>query len=69
VSRGGIGGVLDYELGVPGASTLTFLGSTAKPLLAPLALRSTPLPVDGRLALGAGLAVAALAATLLRRRG
>ena len=67
VSAGGKGAVLDYELAVPGGATLTFLGDRAKPLLAPLVLRTTPLPLAARLALGGGLAgVAAL--FLWRRR-
>ncbi len=57
VSRGGIGAVLDYELGVPGSGMLTLLGNLGKPLLAPLTLRTTPLPTAARLGLGAGLAV------------
>ena len=68
--RGGLRAVLDYELAVPGAATLTFLGHLAKPVLSPLALRSTPLPVSARLTLGSGLiATTALGAWLLRRRG
>jgi hypothetical protein len=61
--------VLDYELAVPGAATLTFLGHLAEPLLAPLALRAPPLPASTRLVLSGGLAgVAALGVWLLRRR-
>ena len=68
LSRGGVGGVLDYELGVPGGATLTALGSLAKPVLAPLALRSTPLPAPAKLALIGGVAgVGAL--VVARRRG
>jgi hypothetical protein len=55
VSRGGIRGLLDYELGVPGSTTLTFLGEQAKPLLAPIALRTTPLPRTAYLGLAVGL--------------
>jgi hypothetical protein len=67
--RGGMRAVLDYELAVPGAATLTFLGHILKPLLAPLALRATPLPAPARLALGSGLVGAtALGVWLLRRR-
>ncbi len=57
VSRGGIGAVLDYELGVPGSGTLTLLGNLGKPILRPLALRTTPLPATAKLGLGAGMAV------------
>lgn len=68
--RGGLRAVLDYELAVPGAATLTFVGHLAKPVLSPLALRSAPLPVSVRLALIGGVAgVSALCAWLLRRRG
>jgi hypothetical protein len=68
--RGGMRAVLDYELAVPGAATLTFLGHLAKPVLSPLALRSAPLPVFVRLALGSALiATTVLGAWLLRRRG
>jgi hypothetical protein len=68
--RGGLRAVLDYELAVPGAATLTFLGHLAKPVLSPLALRPAPLPVSARLALGSGLiATTVLGAWLLRRRG
>jgi hypothetical protein len=67
--RGGMRAVLDYELAVPGAATLTFLGHLLKPLLAPLALRAEPLPAPARLALGGTLVGAtALGAWLLRRR-
>jgi len=69
LKRGGVGAVLDYELGVPGSATLTFLGGIAKPLLAPLALRATPLPIAAKLALGGGLAAAVLVSVgALRRR-
>jgi len=69
VSRGGIGALLDYELGVPGSATLTFLGHLAKPLLAPLVLRATPLPLPARIAVAAGFGAAAgLGAAMLRRR-
>jgi hypothetical protein len=44
LERGGTWAVLDFELAVPGAATLTFLGHLLKPLLGPLALRTTPLP-------------------------
>lgn len=67
VSRGGVGGLLDYELGVPGSATLTFLGEQAKPLLAPLVLRTTPLPTAAKLALGC--AVIAAVALGVRRPG
>ena len=66
--RGSLRAVLDYELAVPGAATLTFLGPLAKPVLSPLALRSAPLPASARLALGSGLiGITVLGAWLLRR--
>lgn len=69
--RGGRRGVLEYDLGGGGAGTLSFLGNKAKPVLGPVALRSTPLPRQTRLALALGLAsfvllVGSLAATILR---
>lgn len=41
--RGGRRGVREYDLGGFGAGTLSLLGNKAKPLLAPVALRSEPL--------------------------
>ena len=66
--RGGRRAVREYNTGVFGAAVLTFLGSKAKPVLAPLALRAEPLPMGARLALLGGL-VATLSAWSLRRRG
>jgi hypothetical protein len=68
--RGGVRAVLDYELAVPGAATLTYLGHLLKPLLAPLALRATPLPAPAKIALMAGAltGAATLGAWSLRRR-
>lgn len=43
ISRGGKRGVREYITGGLGAGILTFLGSKAKPVLAPIALRATPL--------------------------
>lgn len=40
--RGGRRAVLEYDLGGGGAGTLSFLGSKAKRLLAPVALRAAP---------------------------
>ncbi len=69
--RGGRRAVREYNTGAFGAGALTFLGSKAKPVLAPLALRTEPLPKGARLALVGGAAIAALGARslLLRRRG
>jgi hypothetical protein len=55
-ARGGWVAILDLELGFPGAFALMTLGSFARPILAPLALRTTPLPLPVRAALLAGLA-------------
>ena len=67
--RGGRRAVLEYDLAGLGAGTLSFLGNKAKPLLGPLALRATPLPLATKLALSGGLVTsAALAIGLLRRR-
>lgn len=67
--RGGRRAVLEYDLASLGAGTLSFFGGKAKPLLAPLALRSEPLPTTARVALGGLLAATALVAGLVRRRG
>ena len=66
--RGGKRAVREYNTGAFGAGALTLLGSKAKPLLAPLALRAEPLPAEARLALLlGGLAFVALVARLSRR--
>ena len=70
--RGGKRAVREYNTGAFGAGALTFLGSKAKPLLAPLALRAEPLPTGARLALllgGLAATTTALGAWSLRRRG
>jgi len=68
--RGGWRAVLEFELATPGAATLTFFGHLARPLLAPVALRSTPLPAAAKVALGAAAAASAVVAVrALRRRG
>lgn len=69
--RGGRRAVLEYDLGAMGAGTMSFAGYMAKPVLGPLALRSTPLPETAQIALGvgacAGLAAVAWAVTTSRR--
>ena len=60
--RGGRQALIDLELGFPGANILMALGHTGRPLLAPLALRTEPLPIGARAVLiaataGMGLAV------------
>jgi len=66
--RGGWRGVLEFELATPGATTLTFFGHLAKPLLAPLALRASPLPPAAKVALGVGAGGLALAISRAVRR-
>ncbi len=68
ISRGGKRGVREYITGGLGAGILTILGNKARPVLAPIALRATPLPLAARLAMG-GAATAGLGAAvwLLRR--
>lgn len=71
LARGGRRAVREYDAGAFGAGVLTYLGSKARPVLAPLALRAEPLPLGARLALLLGVlaATAALSARSLRRRG
>lgn len=45
--RGGNQALIDLELGFPGANALMAIGGAARPALAPLALRTTPL-IHGR---------------------
>ncbi len=67
--RGGKRAVREYNTGAFGAGVLTFLGSKARPVLAPIALRAEPLPAAARLALLGGLATTAtLSVWSLRRR-
>ncbi len=70
LSRGGKRAVREYNTGAFGAGALTFLGSKARPVLAPLALRSEPLPAGARLALllGGLTAFAAIVAGFSPRR-
>jgi hypothetical protein len=53
--RGGRQALIDLELGFPGAMLLMTVGRVARPLLAPLALRTTPLPTRARAALLVGV--------------
>ena len=59
--RGGRQSLIDLELGFPGAMALMLMGRVARPALAPLALRTTPVPSSVRAALLAGLVVAGTA--------
>ena len=52
--RGGRRALIDLELGFPGAMILMTIGRAARPVLAPLALRTTPLPNRTRAALLVG---------------
>lgn len=55
---------------LPGSSIGPMVGRYLKPMLAPIALRSEPIPAAGRLlmAVGAGMLCAAIIASLTRRR-
>lgn len=61
VSRGGVRGVVEYDLSIPTAGVMTYLGHLAKPVLAPVGLRAEPLPTPAKVGLAiAGLVVVAL---------
>lgn len=62
--RGGRQSLIDLELGFPGAMALMIIGRVARPVLAPLALRTTPVPNAVRALLVAGLVGATLAVGL-----
>jgi hypothetical protein len=68
-SRGGRQALIDLELGFPGAMILMTIGRAARPVLAPLALRTTPLPSRTRAALLAAFVATGTAVGLgLRHR-
>ena len=67
-ARGGRRALIDLELGFPGAMLLMTVGRLARPVLAPLALRTTPLSEAERGTLLAGLVGAGIAVTLGVRR-
>ena len=67
-TRGGKQALIDLELGFPGAMILMTLGRVGRPVLAPLALRTTPLPNRMRAALLLGLVGASVAVGLGFRR-
>lgn len=67
--RGGRRAILDLELAAPTSTVLMFLGHRARPLLAPLALRSSPLPRHTWLLLGGALTAASGLVAAARRRG
>ena len=60
-ARGGRQSLIDLELGFPSANFLMIAGSALRPLLAPLALRTTPIPPKTRAAILAGLVGACVA--------
>lgn len=62
--------LIDLELASPGAGAMTWLGYQLRPLLAPVSLRSRPLPPAARAAIGAAAGLGALLAvrTLVGRR-
>ncbi|MGZ5289068.1 MAG: peroxiredoxin family protein [Actinomycetota bacterium] len=68
--RGGRQALIDLELGFPGGNLLMAVGTIARPVLAPLALRTTPLSTTARASLVVGLigTGAAIALTLRKRR-
>jgi hypothetical protein len=54
--RGAPQSVMEMERAVPGSAIGPWLGHLLKPLLAPVALRSTPLPASAKLGLASGAA-------------
>jgi len=60
-ARGGRQALIDLELGFPSGNILMLVGGVLRPLLAPLALRTTPIPPKERAALLAGLVAAGAA--------
>lgn len=70
IARGLPQSAIDLETAVPGTALFPWLGSRVRPLLAPIALRGTPLPLGARLGLAAALiGVAALASRTRRSHG
>ncbi|MGZ4394747.1 MAG: redoxin domain-containing protein [Gaiellaceae bacterium] len=66
--RGGRQALIDLELGFPGAMLLMTIGRVARPVLAPLALRTTPVPRRTRVALAAAaLGVSMVVCSRMRR--
>lgn len=59
---GGRRALLDLELGFPGALALMLLGRLGRPLLAPLVIRTAPVPRKARVALTAMVVAAGLIA-------
>jgi hypothetical protein len=70
-ARGGRRSLIDLELGFPGANILMGLGRVGRPVLEPLAIRTTPVPGRVRIALiagGIGAVTLALACLRMSRR-
>lgn len=65
--RGGRQSLIDLELGFPGASLLMITGRLGRPVLQPLAVRTTPVPTRTRAALLLGL-IGVTTAVCLRLR-
>jgi hypothetical protein len=66
--RGLVQSYLERELAAPGSGALLWLGHKARPLLAPLGLRATPLPRVSRVALALAGPAVAVGAFVIRRR-
>jgi hypothetical protein len=66
--RGGRQALIDLELGYPTANLLMIIGTAFRPLLAPLALRTTPIPPKTRAALLTGVIGTCAAVALGTRR-
>jgi len=67
-ARGGRQALIDLELGFPGANILMIVGTVLRPLLAPLALRTTPILPKARAVLLTGLIGACATVCLGTRR-
>ena len=68
--RGWPQSAVELELSMPGSASGPWLGHQIKPLLAPIALRATPLPLPVKISLAAGAAgLLFLGARALRRAG
>ena len=60
--------MVDLELGFPGALLLMTVGRLARPILAPLLVRTTPLPRSARVVILAAVAGGVLAFVARKRR-
>lgn len=66
--RGGRRALIDLELGFPGANILMLIGRVGRPVFAPLAVRTTPLPIGARVMLAMGFGAVGAAIALERSR-